>query len=81
MVLLIPVANLPMSVDSGGKYAAGPIEIGRILPLVSLILYWWCTWTCECLRKFFKKCEMTQMLFSEAWGKMIHEKNLKQKNS
>jgi hypothetical protein len=34
LVLLIPVANLPMSVgDSGGKYAAG-----RKLPLVSLIL-------------------------------------------
>ncbi len=27
----------------------------------------------------FKKFEMTLMLFSGAWGKMIHEKNLKQK--
>jgi hypothetical protein len=28
---------------------------------------------------FRKKIEMTLMLFSAAWGKMIHEKNLKQK--
>jgi hypothetical protein len=27
------------------------------------------------------KFEMTTMLFSGAWGKMIHEKNLKQKIS
>jgi hypothetical protein len=35
--------------------------------------------TCEYLREFSKKFEMTQMLFSGAWGKVIHEKNLKQK--
>jgi hypothetical protein len=29
------------------------------------------------LREFSKKFEMTLMLFSGAWGKMIHEKNLK----
>jgi hypothetical protein len=29
----------------------------------------------------FKKFEMTLMLFSGAWGKIIHEKNLKQKVS
>ncbi len=32
------------------------------------------------LQIFFKKLEMTLMLFSGAWGKMIHEKNLKQKS-
>jgi hypothetical protein len=31
------------------------------------------------LRKFSKKFEVTLMLFSVAWGKMINEKNLKQK--
>ncbi len=41
----------------------------------------WCTLTCEYLREFSKKFEMTQMLFSEAWGKVIHGKNLKQKIS
>jgi hypothetical protein len=30
---------------------------------------------------FRKKFEMTLMLFSGAWGNMIHEKNLKQKIS
>jgi hypothetical protein len=30
---------------------------------------------------FSKKFEMTLVLFSGAWGKMIHEKNLKQKIS
>ncbi len=39
--------------------------------------YRWCTLTCE----FLKNIEMTLMLFSVTLGKMIHEKNLKQKNS
>ncbi len=39
----------------------------------------WCTLTCEYLREFSKKFEMTLMLFSGAWGMVIHEKNLKQK--
>ncbi len=33
----------------------------------------------EYLRNFFKKFEMNLILFFGAWGKMIHEKNLKQK--
>ncbi len=40
-----------------------------------------CTLTCEYLREFSKKFEMTLMLFLGAWGKVIHEKNLKQKIS
>jgi hypothetical protein len=40
--------------------------------------YRWCTLTCESLRGFSKKFEKTLMLFLGAWGKMIHEKNLKQ---
>jgi hypothetical protein len=39
------------------------------------------TLTCQYLRKFFKKVETTLLLFSGAWGKMIYEKNLKQKFS
>jgi hypothetical protein len=39
----------------------------------------WCTLTCEYLRKFSKKFEMILTLLSGAWGKVIHEKNLKQK--
>jgi hypothetical protein len=35
--------------------------------------------TLEYLRNFRKKLEITLQLFSRAWGKMIHEKNLKQK--
>jgi hypothetical protein len=37
--------------------------------------------TCEYLREFSKKFEMILMLISGAWGKVIHEKNLKQKIS
>ncbi len=33
--------------------------------------------TCEYLREFSKKIEMTLKLFSGAWKKVIHEKNLK----
>ncbi len=69
-----PVANLPVSL----------IPVAN-LPPVSLIpaaiWYRWCTLTCEYLREFSKKFEMTLLLFSGAWGKVIHEKNLKQKIS
>ncbi len=40
------------------------------MPLVSLI---------PVVHLDFEKFEMTLVLFSGAWGKMIHEKNLKQK--
>jgi hypothetical protein len=43
--------------------------------------YQWCTFTLEYFRECSKKIEMTLTLFSGAWGKMIHEKNLKQKIS
>ncbi len=43
--------------------------------------YLWCTLTCKYLRKFSEKIEMDLMLFSRAWGNMIHEKSLLQKIS
>jgi hypothetical protein len=39
-----------------------------------------CTLTCECLREFSKKIEMTLMIFSGAWGKMIYEKTWSKKS-
>jgi hypothetical protein len=39
------------------------------------------TGTCEYLREFSNKFEMILLLLSGAWGKVIHEKNLKQKIS
>ncbi len=42
--------------------------------------YRWWTLTCEYLHKCLKNFEMTLMLFSRAWWKMIHEKNMKEKN-
>ncbi len=57
--------------DTVGKFAAGVDTGGNfaaILPPVSL--------HCKYLREFSK---MTLVLFSGAWGKMIHEQNLKQK--
>ncbi len=41
----------------------------------------WCTLSREYLRKFSKKFEMAVMMYSDAWGKLIHEKNQKLKIS
>jgi hypothetical protein len=37
--------------------------------------------SCEYLREFSKKFETTLMVYSGAWGKLIHEKNQKSKIS
>jgi hypothetical protein len=37
------------------------------------------TLSCEYLRECLKKFEMAIMVYSGAWGKLIHEKNQKQK--
>jgi hypothetical protein len=37
--------------------------------------------SCEYLREFSKKFETALMVYSGAWGKLIHEKNQKQKIS
>jgi hypothetical protein len=75
-------------VVTGGKFAASVVDTGGNLPPVSLTrvprichrgqICHWCR--CRC-REFSKKIKMTLMLFSGAWGKVIHEKNLKQKIS
>ena len=57
-------------VDTGGKFAAGVVDTGGNLPPVI-----------EYLHEFSKKFEMIRMLLSGAWGKVIYEKNLKQKIS
>ncbi len=41
----------------------------------------WCTLSREYLRKFSKKFEMAVLVYSDAWGKLIHEKNQKSKIS
>jgi hypothetical protein len=41
----------------------------------------WSTLSCEYLRKFSKKFETALMVYSRAWGKLIHEKNQKSKIS
>ncbi len=40
----------------------------------------WCTLTCRYLCDFLKKFKMTIILFSGAWGKIIHEKEPEAKN-
>jgi hypothetical protein len=50
------------------------------LPPVSTT-HQWQTLSCEYLRKFSKKLETTLMVYSGAWGKLIHEKNKKSKIS
>jgi hypothetical protein len=90
---LANLANLPpvstTQAELVAKFAAGVVDTRGNLPLVSLtpvanlppVSYRWCTLTCEYFREFSKKFEMTLVLFSGAWGKVIHEKNLKQKIS
>ncbi len=56
-------------VDTGGKFATGVVDTGGA------------TFTCEYLSKFSKKFETVQMGYSGAVGKLIHEKNQKQKIS
>jgi hypothetical protein len=51
------------------------------LPPVLLIPVQWCTLTCEYLREFSKKFETVLMGYLGAGGKLIHEKNQKQKIS
>ncbi len=43
--------------------------------------YRWCTLTCDYLREVSKKFEMVLMQYSGAGGKLIHQKNQKQKIS
>jgi hypothetical protein len=43
-------------------------------------LHRWCTLSCEYLHKFTQKLETGQEVYSGAWGKLIHEKNLKLKS-
>ncbi len=81
---LTPMANLPPVsttqgelvakfaagvFDTSGKFAAGVNDTGGA------------PWLANISANFRKKFEMILMLFSGAWGKVIHEKNLKQKIS
>ena len=60
--------------DTGSNFAAGVVDTGGKSCR-------WCTLTREYLREFSKKFETAVMLYSGAWGKLIHEKNQKQKIS
>ncbi len=89
-----PVAHLPPVSTTQGELVAkfAPVSLIPVanLPPVSLIpaaichrCHWHrrCTLICEFLREFSKKFDMILMLLSGTWGKVIHEKNLKQKIS
>ncbi len=54
---------------TGGKFTTGVVDTGAVVHLGLRIS-----------REFSKKFEMTRISFSGAWGKMIHGKDLKQKN-
>jgi hypothetical protein len=54
------------------KVLTGVVDTGGHLDLLGSSQ--WCSLTCECLLEFSNKFEMTLVLFSGAWGKMIHEK-------
>ncbi len=65
-------------VDTGGKFVTG---INNTSKTGGEICHR-CRWlTCEYIRKFSKKFETVLMEYSGAGGKLIHEKNQKQKIS
>jgi hypothetical protein len=81
-------------VGTGGKFTTGINNTsgtsGKILPPVSLIpmatlprvsLIPVVHLDLRTSPHIFEKFERTLMLFSGAWGRLIHEENLKQKNS
>jgi hypothetical protein len=65
-------------VDTGRKLTPGFVDTGSNLPPKWLTLM--VHLTCKYLQEFLKKFKMILMLFLGAWGKIIYEKNLKQKN-
>jgi hypothetical protein len=84
-----PATGINTTSGTGGKFAAGVVDTGDKFAksvvdtgsnfAADVVLYRWCTLTCEYFCKLLKKIKMTLALFSGAWGKIIHEKNLKQK--
>jgi hypothetical protein len=64
---------------TGGNFAGGVVDTGSNLPPVSLtpVVHL----DLRMSPRIFEKFEMTLVLFSGAWGKVIHEKNPKQKIS
>ncbi len=75
---VIPVAKFVAGViDTGDKFATGLVDMVANLSPVSLIPVMHLPLRIS--PQILKKFEMTLMLFSGAWGKMIHEQNLNQK--
>ncbi len=81
-------------VDTGGKFAIGINNTSKTGGIICRRCRWhrwqichqsrwygWCTLTCEYLCEFLKNFEMVLMEYSGAGGKLIHEKNQKQKIS
>jgi hypothetical protein len=70
-------------VDTGGKFAAGINDTGCIGVkfAAGVVDTGGGPWLANISTNIRKKFEMTLMPLSEAWGKMIHEKNQKQKIS
>ncbi len=81
-------------VDTGGKFATGIKNTSQTGGKICRRCSWhrwqicrrcrwyrWCTFTCEYLREFSKTSKTVLMGYSGAGGKLIHEKNQKQKIS
>ncbi len=86
----------PCVVDTGGNLPPvsteiiGTISVCRYLKVnlkakiyiyVNSTTQRWCTLVREYLREFSKKFEMAVVVYSDAWGKLINEKNQKSKIS
>jgi hypothetical protein len=73
-VSLTPVTNLP---PLSLKPVATLPQVSTTPVLLIMVVHL----ELQNLQDFSKVIEMPLILFSGIWGKMIHEKNLKQKNS
>ncbi len=73
----------PSVINTVSKFAAGIINTSETGGKICRRCCWyrWSTLTCEYLREFSKKFKTVLLGYSGAGGKLIHEKNQKQKIS
>ncbi len=69
-------------VDTGGNFATDINNTSETGGKICRRCRWyrWSTLSCEYLREFSKKFETALMIYSGAWGKLIHEKKTEAKN-
>ncbi len=72
-----------VGINTGGKFATGINNTSETSGKICRRCRWYrrSTLSCKYLREFLKKFETALLVYSRAWGKLIHEKNQMQKIS